>query len=102
MSIERNDNVDNHKWPKYIMDSTIIFISLRRLESTFGSSNLEPGQRKRCSAGGGEVDLARPSLVCSQTGQAGFPKFIGLHHCVPLVELIEKHIWIVSFGVQMK
>jgi hypothetical protein len=26
----------------------------------------------------------------------------GLHHCVPLIEVVKKHIWNVQFGVQMK
>jgi hypothetical protein len=26
----------------------------------------------------------------------------GLHHCVPLVEMVKKHIWNVQFGVQVK
>ncbi len=25
-----------------------------------------------------------------------------LHHCIPLVEMVKKHIWNVQFGVQMK
>ena len=29
-------------------------------------------------------------------------KHNGLHHCVSLFEAIEKHIWIVSFGVRTK
>jgi hypothetical protein len=26
----------------------------------------------------------------------------GLHHCVPLIEIVKKHIWNVQFGVQMR
>jgi hypothetical protein len=26
----------------------------------------------------------------------------GLHHCVPLVEMVEKHIWNVQFGIRMR
>jgi hypothetical protein len=26
----------------------------------------------------------------------------GLYHCVPLVEMVEKHIWNVQFGVRMR
>jgi hypothetical protein len=26
----------------------------------------------------------------------------GFHHCVPLVEMVEKHIWNVQFGVRMR
>jgi hypothetical protein len=25
-----------------------------------------------------------------------------LHHCVPLVKMVKKHIWSVQFGVQMR
>ena len=40
----------------------------------------------------------------AETGQAGLTNFVkcknGLHHCVPLVAFIEKHIWFASFGVR--
>jgi hypothetical protein len=26
----------------------------------------------------------------------------GLHHCIPLVEVVKKYIWNVQFGVRMK
>ena len=53
----------------------------------------------------GGAGLAETGLTgFSQTGQDGLGQFfkcnIGLHHCVPLVELIENHIWFALFGVQ--
>jgi hypothetical protein len=26
----------------------------------------------------------------------------GVHHCVPLVEVVKKHIWNIQFGVRMR
>jgi len=54
----------------------------------------------------GGAGLAETGLTgFSQTGQDGLGQFfkcnIGLHHYVPLVELIEKHIWFTPLEVQM-
>jgi hypothetical protein len=52
------------------------------------------------------ADSARNRWASYQTGQAGFLKFLkcktGLYHCVSLLEIIKKHIWITLFGVRMK
>jgi hypothetical protein len=56
-------------------------------------------QQLRCA------DPVGTALVGSQISQTGLGKFLkckfGLHHCVPLIELIEKHIWFTTFGVRM-
>jgi hypothetical protein len=92
--------VDTQNCPEGIIDIIIMFLSSRWPESILGSSHLALGRRKwHFGCWTSQSRLSRLPKLADFTNLLKCKN--GLHHCVPLVELIEKYMWFAWFGVRV-